>query len=183
MIAKAFKKSIFYILLTIGAFIMLIPFLWLLSNAFKTPENILRIPPQFIPRPFTVENFKVVWEKLSFLQYTLNSFLIVSLDILGVVLSASLVGFGFAMFEFRGKKILFTLMLATMMMPSQVTMIPNYFIWSKLGLLTLNSSPEADANMGIRMAGAVITMAPVIIIFLFAQRYFVEGIASTGIKG
>ena len=271
------KRIFYYIVLTLGAFIMLIPFLWVLSNSLKTVDNVMKIPPQYIPNPITLGNFKIVLNELSFLKYLGNSFFVVVFNLVGTVLSSALVGFGFAKFDFVGKKILFTLMLATLMMPAQVTMIPTYFIWSKagmlhtflplilpaflgqatgiflfnqnyrsmpdvlyesalidgcnplrilfqiymplskptmmtlivltfigawnntmgpllylqsrekytltMGLLTLDQSPIAAANVGVKMAGSVITMAPVIIVFLFSQKYFVQGDISSGVKG
>lgn len=103
MKTKYIKRYFYYIILAIGAFIMLIPFLWVFSNSLKTAENVLRIPPQYIPNPLTLENFKIVLKELSFMRYMANSFFVVIMNLIGTVFSSALIGFGFAMFDFKGK--------------------------------------------------------------------------------
>ncbi|QJD87724.1 carbohydrate ABC transporter permease [Cohnella herbarum] len=269
------SKTVIYVLLTLGAVMMAFPFFWMLSTSFKTVGGVSQLPPQLIPNPFKWENYVTVWEKVNFGRYTLNSTIIVVLDLAGTLLSCSMVAFGLAMFRFKLRKPIYIVMLATLMMPSQVTLIPSYFIWKTfgtlntyyplilpsflggafgiflihqfmkslpgelyeaavidgynplqilikiyiplckpalaalsvftfmgswnntlgpliylqdkslytlpLGLLYLRSN--TDANTALLMAGAVIITTPVVIVYLIAQKQFVQGIAFTGLKG
>lgn len=270
-----FKNLIIHVLLIAGSTAMLLPFYWMVSTSLKTGANVAKLPPQWIPSPFVWSNYSQVWLKVDFARYTLNSFLIVAADIVGMLLSCSMVAFGMAMFNFKLKKFLYFGMLATLMLPFQVTMIPGYFIWTSfgalntyyplivpsflggsfgifllhqfyksttkelyeaatidgcgpwtvlwkiyfplsravlsalavftfmgawsntigpllylqdkelftlpLGLLFLRS--DVGMEQQILMAAAVIVTLPVVVVFLFAQKQFVEGIASTGLKG
>ncbi|MBP1994573.1 carbohydrate ABC transporter permease [Paenibacillus eucommiae] len=271
------KNSLFYFIICLGALVMLVPFYWLVATSLKTGGAILKLPPQWFPNPITWENYATAWSKVNFARYTFNSALIVVIDMVGVLLSCSMVAFGFAMFNFKFKKLIIMVMLATMMLPSQVTSIPTYFIWKNfgalnsyfpltvpsflggafgiflvhqhykslprelyeaalidgfspwgvlwriyfplskpvlsalgvftfigawsntygpllylhdkklytlpLGLLYLNSAGSDSVHIPLIMAGAVIITLPVVIVFLFAQRHFVQGLASTGVKG
>ncbi|MBP1994515.1 carbohydrate ABC transporter permease [Paenibacillus eucommiae] len=270
-----YKNFFTHILLILGGAVMLIPFYWMVATSLKAGANVASIPPQWIPNPFVWSNYAEVWLKVDFGRYTLNSFFIVILDVIGILLSCSMVAFGMAMFQFKLKKVLYLGMLATLMLPFQVTMIPGYFIWKSfgalnsyyplivpsflggafgifllhqfyksttrelyeaatidgcgpwtalwriyfplsrsvlsalavftfmgawsntigpllyltdkklftlpLGLLFLRN--EAGLEQQILMAAAVIVTLPVVLVFLFAQKQFVEGIASTGLKG
>ncbi len=263
-----------YILLIGGSIVMIFPFIWMISTSLKTVGSISAMPPQLIPDPIDFSNYATAWNKVNFGRYTLNSFFIVAFDMVGALLSCALVAFGLAMFNFKGRSLIFMIMLATMMIPGQVTMIPTYFIWKQfraldtyypliipsflagafgiflmhqyikslpkelyesavidgcsppgifvriylplckpalaalgvftfmgawnntlgpliylqtkelytlpLGLLYLKSE---NVNQALLMAGAVITTLPVVMVYLFAQKQFVQGIASTGMKG
>jgi len=264
-----------YAILVIGSVIMLVPFLYMLSTSLTAPGSELTLPPKLIPEPFVWNNYKQVWFEVNFLQYTLNSIFVTVLDLVGTVVSCAIVAYGLAFFQFRGRGLIFLAMLGTMMLPSQITMIPTYYIWKTvgaldtyyplilrsflggafgifllhqffktlprelydaawvdganpwtifhkiylplakpalsalavftfisawnntlepliylqdkqmftlpLGLLFLKN--EVQNRMTLIMAGAVITIVPVLLVFLFAQKYFVQGIASTGLKG
>jgi multiple sugar transport system permease protein len=263
-----------YLLLIAGAVFMVFPFIWMLSTSLKTVGAISQMPPQLIPNPLNWENYTTIWNKVDFGRYTWNSFLLVALEMVGALLSCSMVAFGLAMFKFKLRGPIHLVMLATLMIPSQVTMIPTYFIWKQfhalnsyyplvipsylgsafgiflmlqylrslpkelyesatidgcsppgiffriylplcrpalaalgvftfmgawnntlgpliylqdkdlytlpLGLLYLKSE---NVNQALLMAGAAITTLPVVIVYLFAQKQFVQGIASTGLKG
>lgn len=269
-----YVKIILYVLLIAGSIVMMFPFVWMVSTSFKTVGAIAQMPPQIIPRPIDLSNYETVWNKVNFARFTLNSFLIVGADMVGALLSCALVAFGLAMFDFKGRKLLFGVMLATLMVPGQVTMIPTYFIWKTfraldtyfplivpsflagpfgiflihqyikalpkelyesatidgcsppgiffkvylplckpalaalavftfmgawnntlgpliylqtrsrytlpLGLLFLKSE---NPNQALLMAGAVIITVPVVVVYLLAQKQFIQGIASTGLKG
>ncbi len=253
---------------------MVFPFIWMISTSLKTVGAIAQMPPQLIPNPINFDNYVTIWNKVNFGRYTLNSFFIVVLDMIGSLLSCSLVAFGLAMYKFKLKGPIYIVMLATLMVPGQVTMIPTYFIWKEfnalnsyyplivpsflagafgiflmhqyikslpkelyesavidgcsppgiffkiylplckpalaalgvftfmgawnntlgpliylqdkslytlpLGLLYLKSE---NVNQALMMAGAVITTLPVVLVYLFAQKQFVQGIASSGLKG
>ena len=122
-------------LLIFGSVLFSIPFLWTVSTALKTNEQVFAVPPQWIPSPFQWENFKRAWTELPFPTFVSNTIFITLFATFGQILSASLVAYGFARFKFMGKNILFYLMLSTMMLPSQVTMIPVFLLWRQLGLI------------------------------------------------
>jgi len=268
-------KVLIYVLLLAGAIVMMFPFVWMLSTSFKTLGAVAQMPPQLIPNPFSFDNYAEVWNKVEFGRYTFNSFFIVTFEMVGSLLSCAFVAFGLAMYKFKLRGLIYAFMLATLLIPGQITMIPTYFIWKEfnvlntyvpliapsffagafgifllhqyikslpkelyesavidgcsppgiffriylplckpalaalgiftfmgawnntlgpliylqdrsmytlpLGLLYLKN--ESSINQAVIMAGAVITTTPVVIVYLIAQKQFVQGIASTGLKG
>ncbi|MFC4600119.1 carbohydrate ABC transporter permease [Cohnella hongkongensis] len=269
-------KMIVYLFLIAGAIVMFFPFVWMVSTSLKTTGALAAMPPQLIPDPADFGNYTEVWNKVNFERYTLNSFIIVIFDMIGSLLSCAVVAFGLAMFEFKGRALIFVTMLATLMIPGQVTMIPTYFIWKQFGMLNtyypliipsflagafgifllhqyIKSLPKelyesavidgcsppgifvriylplckpalaalgvftfmgawnntlgpliylqtkdlytlplgmlylknqtGSVSQAVIMAGAVITTLPVVAVYLVAQKQFVQGIASTGMKG
>jgi len=263
------------IVLYLGALLMLFPFIWMVSTSLKTTGAVGQLPPRLIPDPISWENYKIVWEKVNFGRYTLNSMFLVIVDMVGTLLSCSLVAFGLAMYNFKLRKPLYIAMLATLMIPFQVTLIPSYFIWksfhmldsyypliipnflggafgiflmhqfikslpkelyeaavvdgyspmgifwkiylplckpalSALGVFTfmgawnntigpliylqnkklytlpiglLYLKNDTEVSTALLMAGAVIVTVPAVIVYLIAQKQFMQGIASTGLKG
>jgi multiple sugar transport system permease protein len=264
-----------FAMLIFGGVLFSIPFLWTVSTALKTNEQVFAVPPQWIPNPIQLDNFKRAWTELPFPVFVRNTITITVFATFGQILSASLVAYGFARFKFKGKNALFYLMLSTMMLPSQVTMIPVFLLWRQLGLIDtfaplivpsffgggaftifllrqffltipreldeaamidganplviwwkvllplarpalitttlfsfvshwdefmgpliyLNSMEKYTVSIGLRlfqdsygtqlellMAASLIHILPTIILFFVAQRYFVKGIALTGLK-
>lgn len=129
---KAWRTAA-YTALIAGSAISLIPFLWMLGTSFKDAANVFVDPPQIWPDPWLWTNYGKAFAKLPFAQYTFNTCLITAVSMLGQLMSCSLVAFGFARMRFPGRNFLFLLMLSTMMLPAQVTMIPNFKLWSMLG--------------------------------------------------
>lgn len=121
------------IILTIGSIIMLLPFIWMVSTSFKEPGTEFAYPPEFIPRSLFYQNYVEVWNRLPFGLFILNSFKISLLIVLGRIITASLAGYAFAKLDFPLKNFLFSLVLATMMIPFAVTMIPMYILIRKIG--------------------------------------------------
>ena len=269
------QKILAYVLLALGAFLMIGPFLWTLSTAVKGPGLAFQIPPRFFQPPFHFDNFGLVWEKANFLGYTLNSLFVTILSVIGVIIASSLAGFGLARYDFKGANAVFFIALATMMVPYQTLVIPQYVMWQSahlldtyvpivapfwfgtafgvfmmrqcfkslpgelyeaaivdgchplriftqiyfplakttvaaLGVFTfigewndvfkpliyittktkytltiglLYMRGEYSANIELLMAATVIMMIPILTLFIFAQKYFVQGIVSAGIKG
>ncbi|WP_020615101.1 carbohydrate ABC transporter permease [Paenibacillus daejeonensis] len=269
------KQVIVYTLLTIGAFMMAFPFVWMLSTSLKTLGAVSQLPPQLIPNPVQWANYETVWNRVDFGRYTFNSVLIVTIDLIGTLVSCAFVAFGLAMFNFKLRKVLYLAMLATLMLPFQVTLIPSYFIWKSFGMLNsyypllipsflggafgiflmhqffkslprelyeaavidgcnplgifwkiymplcrpalsalgvftfigawnntvgpliylqdrelytlplalLYLKSDTQINTALLMAAAVIVTLPVVAVYLVAQKQFVQGIASTGLKG
>ena len=122
--------------LIIVSLISIFPFLWLISTSLKgSGENIFAYPPQLIPTDFTFENYIGVWNKVNIIGYFINSMIVaVSTVILNLILS-SLAAYPLARMEFKGKKIAFFAILATIMIPFQAIMLPVYLITIKLRLI------------------------------------------------
>lgn len=265
------------LIVSLLALVMLFPFIWMVLTSLKTSAQINVLPPTLVPKPFTLEKYNYIFTQLRFGRFAFNSLWLAVVQITGTLLTSSMVAFAFAKLPFRGSKPLMTLMLATMMLPSQVTIIPIYFIWTKLGLvpsywpliipaflgggatniylflqnyrsmpnamfeaayiegahplriylqiyLPLSSSVAAAVSVfafmgswnntfgpllylareeqrtlvlallvlqghpdfkdfGLQMAGATLTILPTIIVYIIFQRYFVQGLASAGVKG
>lgn len=263
-----------YALLLFGSILMLVPFAWMLSTSLKPPGVVFDYPPQWIPNPVEWSNYQDAWTSLPFGRFTFNSFF-VSISVTALqLLTSSLAAYAFARLRFPGRDTLFVAYLATLMVPGQVTLIPNFILMRYLGwidtyqvliipqifsafgtfllrqfFLSLPSEIEDAARIdgassldiyariiiplsgpalatlgvftfmgqwnsflwpfvmtdrpemktvtvGLRMfqgqfttqwnllmAGTVMSIIPILIVFLFAQRYFVRGIALTGIAG
>lgn len=269
------RKALVFALLILGAAVFAVPLVWTISAALKTSSEYHSNPEGLIPKNVTWANFGKAWGAVPFPLFARNTVIITLLATIGQVLSSSLVSYGFARFEFKGRNLLFGLLLATMMLPSQVTSIPNFLIWRQLHaidtfvpmvlpaflgsafnvfllrqflfgipkeldeaammdgasypriwwsvlmpcmapalatvgvftflgqwndfdkpLIYLNSSEHYTMSIGLRMfqdtfggdyeqimAATLINIVPTIIIFFLAQRYFVKGIATSGLGG
>jgi multiple sugar transport system permease protein len=129
-------KVLLYVVLVVYAVITLIPFLWALSSSFKTLDEIVSGTISFIPKHFTLDNYKQIFiEQAMFPRWLLNSVIIaVTVTILNLLFN-SMAGYALARLQFPGKKPLFIIILAVLMIPTQVTMIPNYLILKQLGWL------------------------------------------------
>lgn len=263
-----------YALLLVGSALMLVPFAWMLSTSLKPPGAVFDYPPQWIPNPIEWSNYQDAWTALPFGRFTFNSFFVaISVTVLQL-LTSSLAAYAFARLRFPGRDTLFIVYLATLMVPGQVTLIPNFILMRYLGwidtyqvliipqifsafgtfllrqfFLSLPSEIEDAARIdgassldiyariiiplsgpalatlgvftfmgqwnnflwpfvmtdrpemktvtvGLRMfqgqfttqwnllmAGTVMSIIPILIVFLLAQRYFVRGIALTGLGG
>ena len=264
-----------YLLLLFGAVLFTAPFLWMLSTSLKTPELVFTHPPQFIPNPVQFRNYMEGWQRLPFTRFTLNTVIITSHNAIMDTLVSAVVGFSFARLRAPGKDYLFVLVLATMMVPYEVTRVPLYILFSRLGwvntllplmnptwfgwpffifllrqffttipfdlddaaridgasnfgiywrvvlplskpalaavaifmfngswndffgpLIYLHSRDKYTIALGLRsfqdqnytewhllMAASLVAMLPVVLIFFFAQKYFIQGIVFTGVKG
>jgi len=130
---RTFWRVITYGLLLAGSAVYLFPFLFMLSTSLKTLEQVFMWPPQMIPKPITIANYIEGWNLLPTASFYKNTLIVASLNVLGTVLSSTLVAYGFARLRFPGRGILFMILLSTMMLPGQVTMIPLYIGFSRLG--------------------------------------------------
>lgn len=128
-------KIVTYILLTLGAATMLIPFLWMVSTSLKTPAEAVAMPPVWVPQVFRFENYIRAFEVAPFGRYFLNSVLITSLSTVGELFTSILAAFAFSKMNFYGKNVLFTTLVATMMVPSELLMIPNYLTLARFDLI------------------------------------------------
>lgn len=121
-----------YALLILGALVMAGPFVWMISTSLKEPAD--QFTRNLIPIPVTLENYTGLWDALPFTQLIWNSFKIASIATLGQLLTCSMAGFAFAAVQFRGRNVLFVMLLVTLMIPFQVTLIPNFIVYRWLGL-------------------------------------------------
>jgi len=268
-------QVITYSVLSVGAFIFAIPFLWMLSTSLKGEAYAYRVPIVWIPPEFKWSTYTEAWRMLPFGLFYRNTAFITVMNIIGITLSSSLVAFAFARIRFVGRDVLFLILLSTMMLPSQVTLIPIYVVWARLKavntfwplivpewlsnaynvfllrqfmmtitpeyddaaridgagwariysqiimpmskpalgviaiqafawnwnnflgpLIYLNETRKYTVSIGLRlfqtmqaskmpetMAMSVVALIPVLIMFFIAQRYFIQGIVITGVKG
>ncbi|MGG1631717.1 MULTISPECIES: carbohydrate ABC transporter permease [Rossellomorea] len=133
---KTFSKRLLYIVLIGYAITTLIPFLWALSSSFKTLEEIISGTMNFIPKNFTLDNYKQIFiEQELFPRWLFNSLFIAVVGTALNIIFNSMSGYALARLSFPGKKALFIMILAVLMIPAQVTMIPNYLILKEIGWL------------------------------------------------
>ena len=268
------SQIVVHTILLMGAFTMLLPFIWMVSTSFKTNDEIYVFPPRWIPKHPTLKNYIDLFSSINFGRPFLNTVIVASSITFLSVLLSSMAGYAFAKFKFRGRDKLFFMILATLMVPGQMTMIPVFLLLRYLGLLNTytglilpgavsvfniffmrqfimtipNDLIEAaridgaresyiffkiilplskpalttisiftftgswnsflwpliiaqdermytlpvavsvlagqyGENIAIQMAGSCVVITPILIFFLFAQRYFIKGIALTGLKG
>jgi multiple sugar transport system permease protein len=274
-ILEGTKKVFIYLLMIIFVIVMGFPFLWMVITSLKTDAQVFVYPPVLIPDPVQFSNYADAWVKASFGKYFFNSTFVTVTVVGGQLVTGSLAAYAFARLEFKGRDKIFLCYLATMMIPFQVVMIPNFIIiknlhWldsymalivpsiftaygtfmlrqffmsipkeldesatidgcSKLGILVRIIIPlsrpglttlgvfsfigswnsflwplivtnhakfytlpiglsvfrgfQYSVKYNLLLAGTVICVMPILVIFLFAQKLFVEGIALSAVKG
>jgi multiple sugar transport system permease protein len=126
-------RVIVYTLLTTLALLFLLPLFWMLTTAFKSQQLVYRFPPEWLSTDWTVANFRTGWNALPFALFFVNSTFVTLMTVIGTVLSSSLAGFGFARYRGRGAGLLFIVLLATMMVPASMTLIPRFVMFAKIG--------------------------------------------------
>ncbi len=114
---------------------MLAPLVWMVSTSLKVDAQIAAYPPIWLPNPIAWENYPKAWEALPTFRFYANSLTIAILAIVGDVFSCSLAAYAFARLRFPGRTVFFSCALATLMLPDQVTLIPTYLLFSRLGWL------------------------------------------------
>ncbi|EMF0037061.1 carbohydrate ABC transporter permease [Enterococcus hirae] len=127
------KKIVSYLLMTAIGIVLITPLLWMVFTSLKPMEEIVRYPPTFFPEKIVWQNYLDTITASPFWRYARNTLLITVLVVFGNVLSNSFIAYGFAKLDFPGKKLMFALVLSTMMIPGFVTMIPQYVLFSKIG--------------------------------------------------
>jgi ABC-type glycerol-3-phosphate transport system permease component len=124
-----------YVLLVAGAIVFVLPFLWMLTTSLKTARGVLTFPPQFFPTSFEWRNYVDGWTILPFSRYLLNTLLVTVLAVAGNLVSCVLPAYAFARLRARGRPIMFAAMLATMAIPAEVTLVPQFILFSELGMV------------------------------------------------
>lgn len=271
---KTLRGMIPLLILSTGAFLMVFPFIWMISTSLKTTGGAFSYPPTLVPETLKWENYTQLFGSIPMGTFLLNSVKISGLTVLGMVLSSSMAAYALALLNFPGRKFLFVGMLATLMIPYQVLIIPTFILYDKMGvidqhltlwlpawfggafyifllrqfyvmiprdlyeaamldglspgailfqiymplskpaiatvalltfmaswndllnpLVFLNTMEKFPLTAGlsflqgqygsdwpVMMASAVISVVPILIFFLFSQRYFIEGVATSGLK-
>ncbi len=268
------KNWHWYLLLCALTIFFFIPFWWMIATSFKTYSEVYTRQYSLLPTSFNFDNYREVFKVLPFGMYLWNTLKVSSLVIIGTLATSSMAAYAFARLHFKGRDVLFFLYLATLMIPRQVVLIPNFIIFRELGLLDshwslvlsgiftaygtfllrqfflsipkeleeaavidgygywsrfvhiilplskaalttlliitllsiwneylyalvfLQSDGKRTLTLGIAllrgdfdvkwnqvMAATLLSIAPIVLVYLSAQRYFVEGIALTGVKG
>lgn len=127
--------ALYYLVTLLIAFIAMVPFVWMISTSLKTRGALMSIPIEWVPEHPTLDAYQTVFERFPFFQTILNSlFISVSYTVL-TLLSASLAAYAFTKIRFRGSGLVLGLYLATMMIPTQVTMIPLFVVMNQLSLI------------------------------------------------
>jgi multiple sugar transport system permease protein len=273
-IGTARPNLVAYLVLGIGLIVVMSPFVWMALSSLKGEGEIRRVPPTWWPESPSLDNFRDLFERLDFPQFFTNSALVASAVTLGNLAFCSMLGYVLAKSEFAGKKLLFQLVLGTLMIPGMVTLVPLFVLVANMGLvntygglilpflaapfgvflmrqfflgipdelidaarvdgaselrifvqvvmplakpalatlailtflgswnnflwplvvattedkytlpvaLALYSTGQNQTDYGLLLAGAVVVVVPVLVVFLLLQRYLVQGIAMTGIK-
>jgi multiple sugar transport system permease protein len=127
------RQIVLIALILPGAILFLTPWLWMILTAGKQTVEIWKIPPVWFPAEYRWQNFIEAWQKGAFNTYYLNTLFIAVLNVIAVVVSCSLAAYAFARIGFPGRNTLFLVVLSTMMLPAQVTLIPLFMIFSELG--------------------------------------------------
>ena len=158
------KKTITYLLVIIICFISLVPFLWMLKSSLQTMKELIAAPPIIFPRGLHFDNYvNGMRDYVPFLKYFFNSIVITVFIMIGHVSVSSLVAYPFSFLEFPGKKTLFAIMLATVMLPHAVTLVPLYLIFARLGWINTYLPLIVPAFLGWPF-------------FIFLIRQFMKGI-------
>ena len=132
--SKKVTTFLTYLALIVGAIIMIFPFVWMILTSSKTVPESMQIPPTFFPAQWITDNFKDAIASLPFMNLYLNTALMIVFRVICAVVFSSMAGYAFAKLQFRGKNILFGIILVQMSLPSQIFIIPQYQMVAKMGL-------------------------------------------------
>lgn len=133
--AKKIRQLTTYMILILCTIVYIMPFLWMVSTSFKSNAEAYTFPPTIIPKNILLSNYIKGWVAADFTLYTSNTVFLAVVCTAGTVISAAVVAYGFAKFKGVGSKILYILMLSTMMLPVQVTLIPQYLLYHKMHMI------------------------------------------------
>jgi len=129
------SRLLIYLVLSAGAFTMILPFVWMVLTAFKTFQETLAIPIKWFPSKFQLDNFREVLNRLNFARYYVNTIIVTVSITLFQALFCSMAAYGFARIKFPGRGVLFFVLLSMLMIPQQMTLLPSFVLLSRLGWL------------------------------------------------
>jgi ABC-type glycerol-3-phosphate transport system permease component len=135
MTKKLRKKILAYLVLISIAILLITPFYWMIATALRSSEQVLQLPPSWYPNPVTLENFPRVFQEVPFSKFIFNSFKLVFWNVIGQVFATSMVAYGFTRFRFPGKDTLFLILLGTLMIPNTITLVPQFILFARMGLV------------------------------------------------
>jgi len=167
--AKRLESAVTHGILIVVAVTTLVPFYWMASTAFKAENQVFNYPPDLIPDPIVLDNFPRVFIDAPMLRGLFNSMKIAVVATLGTVFTSALAGYSFGKIKFRFRNMIFLIFLATMMIPWQVTLIPLYITFSKIGWI--------DTHLPLIVPGVLVNAYGV-----FLMRQFIQGIPDAYIE-
>ena len=164
VVRRHLGQVLLYVLLAAGCLGTLLPFMWMIFGSFKSSTEIVRIPPTFFPEAPSLENYRTILNDphVPLGRFYLNSVIVAVSVVLLTLFTSSLTGFIFAKYEFFGKNAVFGFILATMMIPFQVLMVPSYLMLAKLKLI--------DSLWGLIVPAAIDAFG------IFMMKQFIEGL-------
>ena len=127
------SKTLQYLLLILGAAVMVIPFVWMVTTSLKAPGAVLTVPPELFPRQPTLESYRRVIETVPLPSMFVNSLIVTTVSVIGQLTTSALAAYAFARMEWRGRDAVFVIYLATLMVPFQVTITPLFILMQRLG--------------------------------------------------
>lgn len=127
------RKALAHVILVAVSLFFIVPFIWMLSTSLKPREQLYSFPPEWIPSPFMWSNYIDAMSYIPFFTYLNNTVIITFMSTLGVILACPIVAYSFAKLRWKGRKGLFVVTIAVMMIPGQVTMIPLFLLFNKIG--------------------------------------------------
>lgn len=127
------RNLVIYLFLAVGCATVFGPLWWMLATSLKSMQEIVTYPPTWFPQEIHFENFRLAWEQARFPRYSLNTLLLASVSVIANVTSNTFIAYGFAKIRFPGRSLLFGIVLATMMIPGAVTLVPSYILFAKIG--------------------------------------------------
>ncbi|MFD0670064.1 carbohydrate ABC transporter permease [Cohnella sp. GCM10027633] len=158
---------VLHVVLLLSLAMFMFPLYWLIVSSFKPMNMIFRMPFEWLPSEWTLQHYKAGWHfmgSVTFGRVFFNSFFVTGVAVVATIVTASMVAFGFARIPFRGRNFWFVVLLATMMLPSQVTLVPTYTLYDWLGLIDKYAALYIGAFFG---GGAF---------FIFLVRQFIMGL-------
>lgn len=132
---RGLGRALLYVLAVVFGALLMVPFAWAIDGSLKPETEIRLLPPELIPSKWMFSNYPETWHTTLFSQWAQNTVFVVVLATVGAVFSAALAGYAFARFRFPGRQVMFAITLATLMLPQEVTLIPSYLLFFKLGWL------------------------------------------------
>jgi ABC-type glycerol-3-phosphate transport system permease component len=135
VLRKTFGRALTYLVLVVGSIMVMAPLIWMVSTSLKLRAKVFIFPPELIPNPVMWSNYPEALTKVPFLTFGLNTVTITVLAVLGEVISSAIVAYAFSRLRWPGRNTLFIFVLATMMLPGQVTMIPVFILFKEINWL------------------------------------------------